>query len=281
MFSLDTQIRHAEDTIAAWRALDTKERYTQTCDAIANLVIKPADLHRSGDAQHRLIFNHVPKTGGESVEKFCMQHVRINDALHINMPNLVANPAAYARTPHAPRVIMGHHPLHSPLYLLQQQPYVHLIVIREPAARVESWYRYVWQKADHPWHDAVKNQTPEQFLQDTRFTEQQNAQSRRLLGVLHDAEHQLSESDAHKAQRALENLFSIVSVTDALEALATYLCNVFDWPESAMPRENTNQDSDAPRFSASEQEICRGLNRCDLALYQHAKRLWQQQISGQ
>ncbi|KAA3638837.1 MAG: hypothetical protein DWP95_11730, partial [Proteobacteria bacterium] len=124
------------------------EHFKQACGFLTQWVLSPEQALQSQSP--RVVFSHVPKTGGTTLETILAKNHRLSDVLHLNAPEFKRYPDILTLKKKPPRFICGHHPLHSPLYrYLPRAPLFHITMVREPVSRVLSYYNYISHKTDH------------------------------------------------------------------------------------------------------------------------------------
>ncbi len=216
-----------------------------------------------------VIFSHVPKTAGTSVESYLARQYKMSESLHINAPDLNQLPAVLKMKKNTPRLICGHHPMHGLLYqLLPTKPLIHMTVLREPINRVVSYYNYVKGKKDHPMYTKVSDLTFEQFMEDMPSPELNNGQARRFAGQLHH----LSMNNSTLLQTSISVLnecFTQVLTTESLHTQLIPMANMMDWEVPNMPRHNISpKQLKVKDLSKKQKDLITEYNQVDIALYE-------------
>ena len=219
------------------------------------------------------VFSHIPKTAGSSLESYLAQGFELKDILHINAPDLNRLPQVMYLKNKFPKLIMGHHPIHALLYqLLPDNEIVHLTMLREPLARVISYYNYITTREYHALHKQIKNLTFESFLAQNNMVELKNGQAKRLAGFLH-SEQQISDNDLYfKAKYVIDNCFSLVGVTEYFNQFHQLLGKQCGVTYNKLPPINRSKIKvQLKDLSQTQIKIMRQNNKVDIQLYDYVK----------
>ena len=164
-----------------WESLTDQQNTQNNVSTLQQLL---AAEGQTSDIQ--VVFSHVPKTAGTSLENILAKNFRFADVLHINAPDLNQCPQLLELKKNPFKLICGHHPIHGQLYgLLPNIKTFHLTMLRNPVDRVLSYYNYIQGKADHPMHGHAAGISLEQFIENNPSPELHNGQVRRFSGYLH------------------------------------------------------------------------------------------------
>ena len=273
-----------EHSLSAWYQKTIAERNQANFnimrrDAVPfNRLRKKADRGKFGG--YRIVFFHIPKTGGTTMEYIMAKNYRPNATLHINAPAMDNNPAALMRAPMLPRVYMGHYESNDLHYQCMGRKFAHLTMLREPHSRVLSYYDYIKTSKNHPMYEAVQEMSVADFVASPRMDENQNFQLFRILGLLRNRERdrdtRSEEQMVDDAIETLQSCFSVVGVTEQFDQFLLTARRVLGWKDIFYERKNVSRQktrlSDLPD---REQEIVRSHNALDTALYEFARDLAQ------
>ncbi|WP_154224014.1 sulfotransferase family 2 domain-containing protein [Marinicella rhabdoformis] len=215
-----------------------------------------------------LVFSHVPKTAGTSFESYLASQYKMSESLHINAPDLNRLPEIINIKKNCPRLICGHHPMHGMLYqLIPAEPLYHITLLRDPIDRVLSYYNYVCGKTDHPMHTSAMSLGFEDFLSQAPSPELHNGQTRRFAGQLHHTDNNQIDL-LETATNVLNDCFSAVFTTGALNAAITTLHNDLGFENKPLPKANQSlkriQRSD---LSTNQIASITEHNQADIALF--------------
>jgi len=249
---------------------EDSQYFQQACGFLAQWVLSPEQAMQNQSP--RLVFSHVPKTGGTSVETVLAKNYRLSDVLHLNAPEFKRYPEILTLKKKPPRLICGHHPLHSPLYRhLPAAPLFHFTLLREPVARVLSYYNYVCHKTDHPMHQQACGLSLSDFVISAASPELNNGQSRRFSGYLHQAAPN-DETLFETARDALENCFSLVGTTHCFDETLLLLHQFLGFTDLHYRRQNQSPKILAIEdLSDKELKLIEQYNESDAHLYRYAE----------
>lgn len=250
------------------------QHFQQACGFLAQWALSPEQALQNQSP--RLVFSHVPKTAGTTLETIIAKNYRLSDVLHLNAPEFNRYPEILSLKKNPPRFICGHHPLHSPLYRhLPAEPLFHFTMLREPVARVVSYYNYLRGKSDHPLHQQASSQSIEDFVQSKASPELNNGQARRFSGYLHQPlpnDESFDETLFETAREALTSGFSLIGTTDRFDETLLLLNNYLGLPDLYYQRRNQSTKTiSTDNLSPKAKSIIETNNQADMHLYRFAK----------
>ena len=225
-----------------------------------------------------LVFLHVPKTGGKTVDSSLILNFPESERIHLDTLDKrldeTMNSIPLERRSHA-RLVWGHIPYGVHLYMPQRCEY--FTILREPIARVVSVYKYILRARDHVLHDRVATEgiPLEEYLESGMDEGQtENSQTRQLSG------RQFGVLDRAALVEAKHNLEAslVVGLTERFEETFVLLRRTLGL---RMPFYITRNVS--PPYEASDRavELARERNELDLELYRFARELFATQLSQQ
>ena len=269
----------AEDWIEQWlsqpperRRERNRARVDEHGQSFSDLLERPARLN--DQAVGSIVYCHVPKTGGTSLEQALARNYRPHDVLHINGPVWQRNPyTLFKRGIDQPsQIVMGHYHLGDPLYQWLPTPITHVTLLRDPVERVVSYYHYVRRRRPHPLHAMAHSADIAEFLQRPEVVEARNGQVRRLSGIVNEGgARNLTPADVDFAMKSLERDFSFVGVTEQFDAFLATGERLLAWPE---PFAKPANRADRPNpVSDRDREAIAAENLEDQRLFERAKKL--------
>ena len=268
-----------KDRIDEWTKKSTAEQVELNTTQLDRFIIPYSNLVKHptppGNSElRRLIYLHVPKAGGTTLEYIIAKNHRANDILHINNPVLLRNPAsAYKRLELMP-VIMGHFATNHVLYHLIDSPFVHITMLRDPVDRVLSFYRYWSTDPERAHYERVSQLSLEAFLDQEDLIELRNGQSLRLAGLLQrrDINETLDEDDVlSRAKNVLTSQMTHFGIAEHYDAFLLMCQQLLGWKDIFYQHKNVSNVQDRTMPSDTIINRIRDNNVIDIKLYQYAK----------
>ena len=250
-----------------WSNHSDKNNFIQNKEFLQQHVCKFDELTLN---TNHWIFSHIPKTAGTSCENYLAQMFLIQNILHINAPDLNQLPEVFSLKRQFPLFIAGHHPMHGLLYqLLPNKNFVHLTMLREPVARVLSYYNYLRSRETHVLHTSVIKLDFDTFLQQT-MVELHNGQARRLTGLLHSDE-KIDDLELFEcAKTVIDNCFTLVGVTEKIESFIELIEKRCGVKINRSARKNPSKISlSLNDLSSNQLQLIQNNNTADFMLYDY------------
>jgi hypothetical protein len=266
-----------------WQGLSHEEQLARNLARVDRHIVGfeealKSPLPEGTRADFTLIYLHIPKTGGTTLEQVIAKNYRIADVLHINNPDLARLPGAVFAKQDLQHVIMGHGQPGDLLYSFVDRPLVHITMLRDPVRRVISYYDYLQTYEDHALHEQVKQMSFEEFLGRRDLVELHNGQTMRLAGLLkkkHIGDAGATARALDAAKSMLRDRMTFFGLTERYAESLLQGQRLLCWRDIFHERRNvsarrTEVQSVGPSMVV---EICR-LNELDLALYGFAEHLF-------
>jgi hypothetical protein len=262
----------------SWFTSDDQTNFLNNVHRLRSLINQPANT----DNPRLLVFSHIPKTGGTTLEQIFAKNLRLSDVIHINAPDLNACPDVLTLKKNPAKLICGHHPMHGLLYqLLPELPLAHITMLRNPVDRTLSFYNYILGKTDHPLHAQCQSLSLDQFLRLQPTPELVNGQTRRLTGTLHRQQDRPPDS-AELACEILNDCFTDVWVTEQFDQALLLLSHRFGMQDIYYQPSNVSTKR-VRRHDLSDAtlNLIEEMNQEDTRLHQWAANHCEQQFISQ
>ena len=223
-----------------------------------------------------VIFLHVGKTGGSTLQRILYRHYPASERLLVKTPpripgrpgreeTLGAFAALPAQQRAQPRLIEGH--LIYGIHELIPRPSTYITLLRDPIALSISQYRYVCRTPTHPLHaEANRLGSLDAYVRSGLSLETDNSQTRAISGDTTTPFGCCATDMLDRAKDHLRASFSVAGITEAFDASLALLQGVFGWsrlwysPLNAAPREAVPAPASTRRFLETQ-------NRFDLELH--------------
>ena len=274
-------------TIRRWERMSIDRKVADNLQRIDRHVLTYEQVRdkprRPGTARaYVLVFMHVPKTGGTTLEYLLAKNYTVNGTLHINAPALANNPYALFKKGDLPHVVMGHHKLSHVLYRFIDRRLVHITMLRDPVKRVLSYFDYLQTSKGHGLHDKAKQRDLEAFVESDDMVELANAQTMRIAGYLAhspgkhaDADRALAQAKEHLARR-----FTLFGLTERYPAFLLMGRRVLGWRDIFHQSRNISKKKTRPEdVDAGILDRIRERNQQDIELYEFARDLFDQRCA--
>jgi hypothetical protein len=229
-----------------------------------------------------IIFLHIPKSGGVTLRR-ALNAKHGSDLLSVGtlyeeretpLETLAEVPLSTRR---GARVVVGHLSYGAHEYI--PQPCEYITFLREPVARVVSYYHYLLDHPKHWFHDELvrSGMGLEEFIRSSRDPGAENDQTRRISGrgssELRAGRREVAALD--EAKRNLER-FALVGLTERFDESFILLRRRLGWK---LPLYLTSNVSPRPN-PATENAVAliRERNELDLELYEFARELFSGEV---
>ncbi|MBX3362219.1 MAG: sulfotransferase family 2 domain-containing protein [Phycisphaeraceae bacterium] len=223
------------------------------------------------------MFLHIPKTGGLSLRQTLLRHCAPGASFRII--HQIDDAARFARLPlerrRAIRLIEGH--MYYGIHQHVPSPCVYITILRDPVARIRSYYNYVCRSKWHFLHSRITgdNLTLRDCIEQRITVELDNYMTRSLssLEYVNVPFGQVDERMYVAARAHLESI-AIVGTTDRMGLLYRTLASMICIPLESPPHINRSDGPCFPDRDGTDKAICE-FNTYDRMLYDDAVRLAQ------
>jgi hypothetical protein len=214
-----------------------------------------------------LIFMHIPKTGGSTLNNIFKQQYQIGELLNHTSADILLQEAK-AEKGNRIKAISGHHDFG--IHKHFNCPSTYFSMVREPVDRVVSLYYFLASTPQYLNYESVKNMTLEEFVV-------KNAQAKNHQTSFFSGENQLN---LEVAKKNLEAYFPVVGVTESFDESVFLLKKLYGWKNIVYKKENvTKKRPKIKDVPLSTIKLIEEYNRLDIELYNYAKKRLQQQLN--
>jgi hypothetical protein len=250
----------------------------QPTSSVTNEVAQPsasAASPRPGTPEEAIIFLHLPKTAGTTVNRLIEWEYRLTEMYSID-PVLFEWSAAHLRKLSPQRLkrirIFKGHMLYG-LHEVLPQPATYITVLRDPVDRVISSYYFMRSYMLHPlyWKLRRENWSLEDFV---RNSPRHNVQSKIVAGA--DYTPPCTREIADRAKHNLRHHFSVVGLSERLEESLALMKLRFGWKLSTYSSFNVTRSRPKKRdLPDATIDLIRQKNAFDIELYGCAQEIFE------
>jgi hypothetical protein len=223
----------------------------------------------------RYIFNHIPKTGGNSLLAVFRDNLEPAEiSPHLGSGGISLSPVA--RFEHY-KLIQGHFSVLAQAGVCRSR--YSMTLLREPIRRIFSTYTFWRTEPENPWTAKAKELSFADFVR--YFMDSPaivcNPYTYHFAAIGRDCgAYPAGESALLAAAQRNLAAFNFVGICEEFARSAGLLCAELGWrPPSVIPHENRSASEDLfGGIDSQTMEILRDRNRIDLALYAYAVRLF-------
>jgi len=229
-----------------------------------------------------MIFLHIPRTGGTTLKKLPERNYGRDQIFDLYDSDNAARIRWFAQLSESQRAnykcIKGH--LFFGFHRLVPGRSTYVTFLREPIARVRSFYAYVRAHPEHYLHRDLLEQGLglKELLRHPGTEELCNLQTRMIAGDLENPEQVVDRVALERAKENLRTHFSVIGLTEEFDASLLLLARAQGWPLPLYVKSNASRG--APEtIDAKTRDLVGEANALDLELYQFGRQLFQAQLS--
>lgn len=187
---------------------------------LAKSIIHDVDYFLRFQTPLKMLFDHLPKCGGMTVNRYLKSQYRYRKIYQIDGRNPQNSVCVFKSLPEARRfdydLVLGH--LAYELIDFVHPDTISLTIFRDPVDRIISHYHYVKQYSNHYLHDLVtsKKMTLEEYVTSGISDELRNWYVTHFLGVAIDEAENLPDWSVTEAYRIVTNRYHVIGFLDDL-----------------------------------------------------------------
>jgi hypothetical protein len=242
----------------------------------------PTDHARARAFPAPLIFIHIPKAAGSTLQEIVVRHYQgcrgfrfTGDAERVKAFESLSQEERDSFD-----LVQGH--VHFGLHRLLSRPATYITMLRDPVDRVVSHYHFVAANPDHYLHPQIGGLSLHEYAVTRASHELDNDQVRWLCAADHfDVPvGRVSRAMVEEAKWNLANAVEVVGIMERFDDSLRCLSAAFGWHDVA-PRVRRNANRHRPALSDVPNETLdaiRRINRYDAELYEFASALFEEQM---
>jgi hypothetical protein len=230
-----------------------------------------------------VIFNHIPKTAGMSLNSL-IERQYDTAVTYKTDPNLFWESIdLFKNLPDTRRaqlkLVTGHMIFGFHQYL--SQPYTYITVLRDPVDRVISYYYYILGFPGHYLYEIVHTQgmSLKDLVSGGISNEFDNLQSRRLSGNDKIRFGQCPPDMLEQAEQNMRQHYGVIGVMEKFDETLLLMKATFGWKNCFYEKKNVTKKRPKKRDIPSDTlDVIKEHNKMDIELYERAKIMFENQI---
>lgn len=238
------------------------------------------DLKNNNKQEGVLLFLHIPKAGGSTLNTIFDRQYRQEEICKVNRKKEIDGLSSISEEEKKQlKLIKGH--FHFGLHEFLPQTCSYVTMLREPTERVISLYYYICSSPDHYLHKQLisTQMTLEEFVISGIMNKTDNSQTRFISGQRELDFCCASQNTLDMAKDNLSNM-AVVGTLDSFDETLILIKKAFGWKNIFYTKQNiTKSRLSQQEISPSTLETIAEYNQLDQELYNYAKELLAQQIA--
>jgi hypothetical protein len=245
---------------------------------------------RNTNSGNILIFLHIPKTAGTTLQRIILRQFSRDSVFRINGASVRRSidqlKGLNGKEKYKIRLVSGHVPFG--LHTCLPRPASYITVLRNPVERIISHYYYVLRKPNHYLHKEVISRKLDLFgyVSEEVSSELNNGQTRAVSGAERLCVMNEHPSDSANvleiAKRNIRDHFTAVGICERFNESLVLFKRLFGWSNILYARKNVTQErpsvSEIPKQTV---RLIERFNELDLELYEHAENVFERMIVDQ
>ncbi|WP_413171246.1 sulfotransferase family 2 domain-containing protein [Anabaena azotica] len=235
------------------------------------------DLGQRSHDEQIIIFLHIPKAGGTTINGIINQQYRKNCTFRfdgIENRYKLAELEQYQRS--KLKLIRGHFAFG--LHEFLSCPAKYFTLLRNPVSRTISHYNYLCRSSSLPNHEKVKEMSLKNYI--LSDLSNNNLQTKMLFGLSNVPAYS-DEEILTTVKQNLENQFSVVGLVERFDETLFFLKQAFNWRVPLYIQQNITPQHQHIQNNVDNNiiDIIKEKNSLDLELYEYAQKQFEHQIA--
>jgi len=229
--------------------------------------------------EYKIIFMHIPKTGGETFTNEIIARNISTDRLLFGLKG-TQEYQAFVDMPQEEKenlaCVAGH--LYFGVHELFDSPCKYLAFVRDPVERIISTYYFTRRTKDHPRHEQARNCSLLEFVGDKNDLEMSDYQVRLLGG---NPVEPVGPEELERAKANIEKHFLCVGLTERFDASLLLMAKLLGFSHIFYRRWNVSHNKKRVRPADLDRarQVIRERNQLDIGLYESCSRRLEAQLA--
>ncbi len=250
-------------------------------------MIRLDDLKKNSKDRQAVIFLHIPKTAGSTLNTIVERQYKLAETYSIDSRRVMESMEEFKQLPAQQlekiKLLKGH--MYFGLHEYLPTPSTYVTVVREPVDRVISMYYYILREKLHKHHKrTTRAKDLKEYIFDVKAKQLNNGQTRLLAGMDYfEVEFgNCTNAMLEAAKNNLRKYFSVVGTTARFDETLIILKQKLGWHLPLYARKNvTNKRPKKEQIAQDTLDTIVELNQLDIELYRYAEIILQELIEQQ